>query len=185
MWKLELTPGINNGKRVYSNDSGSKCVQSLCYKDKEGNDWYSFDDLLTLPYTRNFAATKVTSLYTLGLSKDDLTSFIDNMKAILQSNDREKYEKAYAGLLDFESKATNATNAIKQMTALVCVYFTIDGEAIDAFDGSLQSRKMALIEADPEMHAFFLNRQMQITEDYMTRLQLLSQTVLPNKSESS
>lgn len=174
MWKLL---NDENGKRTYANEYGSKCIQSLCYQDKEGNNWYSFDDLLTLPYTRNFAATKVTSLYALGLSKDDLTVFIDKMKGLLKSDDREKYEKIYAQVLDFEQKASNATHAIKQMTALTCVYFTIGDEPIDAFDGVLQSKKMALIEADPAMHTFFLNRQMQVTEDYTMRLQQLSQIV--------
>lgn len=182
MWTLQSD---KDGKRTYTNPSGSKCVQSLCYKDKEGNDWYSFDDLLTLPYTRNFAATKVTSLYALGLSKDDLDSYINNSKGILKSDDREKYEKLYGLLLDFESKVSNATNAIKQMTSLTCVYFTINDEPIDAFDGVIQSKKLAMLEADPEMHAFFLNRQMQITEDYTTRLQLLSQIVSSQTQESS
>lgn len=181
MWKLESD---KDGKRVYSNPSGSKCVQSLCYRDKENNDWYSFDDLLTLPYTRNFAATKVTSLYALGLSKDDLTNHIEGLKGILKSTDPEKYEKAYGNVLDFEAKAANATNAIKQMTALTCVYFTINDEPIDAFDGTIQAKKLAMIEADPEMHSFFLSKQMQITEDYTARLQVLSKTVslLPTES---
>lgn len=182
MWKVESDL---NGKRTYVNSSGSKCVQSLCYKDKEGNDWYSFDDLLTLPYTRNFAATKVTSLYALGLSKDDLTSHIDGLKAILKSKDQDKYERAYANVLDFEAKAENATNSIKQMTALACVYFTINDEAIDTFDGSLQAKKLAMMEADPVMHSFFLSKQMQITEDYTKRLQLLSQTAFPIHQEES
>lgn len=181
MWKLESD---KDGKRIYVNPSGSKCSQSLCYKDKDGNDWYCFDDLLTLPYTRNFAATKVTSLYALGLSKDDLTLHIEGLKVILKSKDVDKYEKAYANVLDFETKASNATNAIKQMTALTCVYFTINDEPIDAFDGSLQIKKLSLIEADPEMHSFFLNRQMQITEHYTERLQVLSQIVSLPQTES-
>ena len=182
MWQLKAD---ENGKRTYENAFGSKCTQSLCYKDKENNDWYSFDDLLAMPYTRNFAATKVTSLYAVGLSKDDLTSFIDNGKALLKSDDREKYEKLYANFLDFESKALNATSAIKQMTGLACVYFTIGDEAIDTFDGALQLKKMALMEADPDMHAFFLNRQMLLTEDYTRRLTQISQIVSLSLSESS
>lgn len=182
MWKLIED---KDGKRTYQNDYGSKCVQSLCYTDKENNNWYSFDDLFSLPYTRNFAATKVSSLYALGLSKDDLTSHIDGLKATLRSDDREKYEKAYALVLDFESKAANATNALRQITALTCVYFTIGDEPIDAFDGNLQMRKMALMEADTEMHSFFLNRQMQATELYTSRLEQILKTVSPTQTGSS
>lgn len=174
-----------DGKRVWQNAFGSKCMQTICYKDKENNDWYSFDDLLSLPYTRNFAATKVSSLYALGLTKDDLTSHIDGIKVLLKSDDREKYEKIYANVLDFEQKALNATNAIKQMTGLACVYFTINDELIDTFDGALQLKKMALMEADPEMHSFFLSRQMQATEDYTRRLAIISQIVLQPNTESN
>jgi hypothetical protein len=70
-------------------------------------------------------------------------------------NDTEKYEKAYSLLMDFESKAMNATDAVKQMSSLVCVYFTINDEPIDSFDGKLQDRKMSILEADYEAHCFF------------------------------
>jgi hypothetical protein len=181
MWKLQTD---EKGKRTYANEYGSTCIQTLCYQDKDKNNWWAFDDLFTLPYTRNFAATKVTSLYALGLSKDDLTVFVDRMKGLLKSDDREKYEKIYAQVLDFEQKADSATNAIKQITALTCVYFTINDEPIDSFDGPTQMKKMALMEADQDMHTFFLNRQMQATEDYSMRLQQLSQIVSNPLTES-
>lgn len=176
MWQIKNDDGA---KRLYQNNFGSKCTMTMCHRDRDGNFWWQFDDLLSLPYTRNFAATKVSSLYAAGISKDDLTSHISTVKSLLKSDDSEKYEKMYASVLDFESKVNNATNAIRQMTALVCVYFTINDEQIDTFDGSLQARKMELIEADPQMHAFFLNRQTELTESYTRHLQLLSQIALP------
>lgn len=181
MWQL-LTN--KDSKRVYTNQAtGSKCLTSKLYTDKEGNDWYGFDDLMTLPYTRQFAATKISSLYALGLSKDDLSGHINGMKSLLKSTDPEKFEKCYANLLDFESKANNATDAIKQMSSLVCVYFLLNDEPIDSFDGSLQLKKMSLLEADFDMHSFFLNRQIQTTEQYSAHLNLLSQIVLPEGIE--
>jgi hypothetical protein len=154
----------------------------MVYVDKEENKWWSFQDLTAIPYTRNFAATKISSLYALGLSKDDLTGFISKQKATLKSNDPEKYEKAFAQVLDFESKASNATDAVKQMSSLVCVYFTLNDELIDSFDGTLQAKKMSLLEADPEMHSFFLSLQMSLTEHYLTSLNLISQIVSPKSN---
>ena len=172
MWQLKTE---QDNKRTYVNSStGSQSTQTLVYKDKDGNKWYSFDDLTAMPYTRSFAATKITSLYSLGLSKDDLSSFFVNIKGHLKSNDPEKYEKAYANILDFENKATNATDAIKQMTSLVCVYFTMNDEPIDSFDNNLQIKKMSLLEADVEMHSFFLKHQISITERYSAFLNQLS-----------
>jgi len=173
MWKLES----DNGKeRSYLNSAtGTKSVMNLMYTDKDGNKWWSFSDLTAMPYTRSFAATKITSLYTLGLSKDDLTAHIITMKTMLKSNDPEKQEKMYASVLDFENKANNATDAIKQMSSLVCVYFTLNDEPIDSFDNNLQIKKMSLLEADIEMHGFFLKHQIGITERYSRFLNQLSQ----------
>ncbi len=183
MWKLETD---TQGKRTYINDqTGSKCQMSICYTDKEKNSWYMFNDLFTIPYTRNFAALKVTSLFAAGLTADDLNGHISEMKKLLKSDDKEKYEKMYASVLDFESRIDSATSAIKQMTSLVCVYFTINDEAIDAFDGSLQMKKMALLESDPEMHSFFLSQQITLTENYTNRLSILSQIVSVPQSQSS
>lgn len=181
MWQLKTS---NETKRIYVNSAtGSVCTQTMCYTDKDGNKWFSFDDLLSLPYTRNFAATKVSSLYALGLSKDDLFGFINRGKELTKSNDKEKYEKLYAAFLDFENKANSATDAIKQMSALACIYYTLNDEPIDGFDNNLQIKKMSLMEGDLEMHSFFLKHQIEVTENYMKSLNLLSKIVLPTEIE--
>lgn len=175
MWQLQ-TESAN--KRIYSNSAtGSQSTQTQVKIDKEGNSWWQFDDLMQLPYTRNFQAAKVSSLYALGLSKDDLHNHIGRLRKILKSSDPEKYEQAYAETLDFENKVNSATDAIKQMSALVCVYFTLNDEAIDGWDQQMQVKKMALLEADVEMHSFFLTKQIEITERYTQSLNLLSQIV--------
>lgn len=173
MWNLQTE---KDGKRTYTNSTtGSRCTTSKLYTDKEGNDWFGFHNLTEIPYTRQFAATKISSLYALGLSKDDLSEHINGLKKVLKSDDKEKYEKAFALVLDFESKANNATDAIKQMSSLVCVYFTINDEPIDSFDNNLQIKKMSLLEADFEMHSFFLKQQITATEHYMNFLNSISQ----------
>lgn len=177
MWKLTKE---ENSKRYYTNSqTGSACTMSMVYTDKDGNKWYCFDDLTQIPYTRTFAATKISSLYALGFSKEDLTGFVSKQKTILKSTDPDKYEKAYAMLLDFENKANNATDAVKQMSSLVCVYFTLNDELIDSFDNGLQVKKMSLLEADPEAHAFFLKLLVNLTEHYMISLNLISQIASP------
>lgn len=173
MWNLQSE---KDGKRTYVNSTtGSQCTTSKLYTDKNGNNWYGFDNLMAIPYTRQFAATKISSLYALGLSKDDLNQHIEGLKKILKSEDKEKYEKAYSLVLDFESKANNATDAIRQMSSLVCVYYMLNDERIDSFEQSLQLHKMSLLENDPDAHAFFLNRQMQDIERYTSFLSQITQ----------
>lgn len=181
MWKLTDTA---DKIRTYTNSAtGSKCQMEEVYLDKEQNRWFMFTDLAAIPYVRNFAANKITSLYTLGLSKDDLTGHIEGLKKVLKSNDPDRYEKAYANVLDFETKAVNATDSIKQMSALVCVYFTLNDEPIDSFENSLQLKKMQLLEADINMHSFFLKRQTDAIEGYTTSLNNLLQTVSSTRKE--
>lgn len=177
MWKLEKQTLAD--KRTWQNTvTGSSCTQTQVYTDKEGNSWWAFDSLTEIPYTRNFAATKISSLYALGLSKDDLAGHINGLKTVLKSDDREKYEKAFALVLDFETKANSATDAVKQMSSLVCVYNTINDEPIDSFNNNLQLQKMGLLEADINMHSFFLKLQIDATERYTNFLNSISQTVL-------
>lgn len=183
MWRLS-TDGKN--QRTYTNNvTNSQCTQSMVYVDKDDNSWWEFDSLTAIPFTRNFMATKISSLYALGLSKDDLSHHVNGMKSILKSQDKEKYEKAFALILDFENKANTATDAIKQMSSLVCVYYTLGDELIDSFDNSLQIKKMALLESDIEMHTFFLSRQIDATERYTNFLNSISQIALPQIPELS
>ncbi len=183
MWELQSESA---NKRIYFNQAtGSRSTQTQIKVDKDKNSWWQFDNLMELPYTRNFQAAKISSLYALGLSRDDLHNHIGRLRKILKSTDPEKYEQAYAEVLDFETKVNSATDAIKQMSALVCVYFTLNDEAIDGWDAQLQIKKMALLEADVEMHSFFLTKQIEITERYTQSLNLLSQIVSPQENGKS
>jgi hypothetical protein len=125
---------------------------------------------------RQFAATKISSLYQVGISKEDVTQHVQNLKAVLQSSDTLKYEKAMAYVIDFENKFNDATNAVKQISSLVCVYNVMNEERIDIFDLSVQDYKLKMIEADPELHTFFLKRQIERTETYGKVLDQFSKT---------
>lgn len=183
MWQLLKT---ENDIRTYSNSAtGSKCETKKVYTDKEGNSWYLFQDLMMLPHTRQMLTLKISSLYALGLSKDDLFGYINGVKTLAKSNDSEKYEKIYAITLDFQNKAETATDAVKQMSSLACVYFLLNDEEIDGWDNNLQSKKMAILTADEKMHSFFLDLQISAIERYRNHSNLISQIVFPSLKEQS
>lgn len=174
MWEKTSDTGE---KREYRNPAtGSQLTTSWVYKDKEGNDWYSIDNLFTLPFMRQFAATKISCLYQIGLSKDDMLSHINGMKTMLRSTDPEKYDKAMSLVIDFENKMNDATNAIKQISSLVCVYNLLGDERVDIYDLQIQDLKQKILEADPDAQSFFLKRQIERTETYGNRLDLFSKT---------
>jgi hypothetical protein len=166
-----------NGKREYKNPvTGSQLTTSWVYQDKDGNDWYAIDNLFTLPFMRQFAATKISCLYQIGLSKDDMVSHINNLKNTLRGTDPEKYDKAMSFVIDFENKMNDATNAIKQISSLVCVYNLLGDERVDIYDLQVQDKKMKILEADPDAQSFFLRRQIERTETYGNHLDLFSKT---------
>jgi len=168
MWTLKEE---KDGKRFYENpNTGSKCITEKIYSDKDGNDWFGFINLIALPFVRNFAAQKITSLWVLGLRKDDIDNYIIESKAILNSNDKEKYEKAYANVLEFEKKSLKETDPLKQQSALLPVFFLLNDELIDSFENSLQLRKLSLLESDPALHSFLLSKQLSNIEHYTNDL---------------
>jgi hypothetical protein len=174
MWQLTSETDI---KRNYRNDAtGTTCSTSYVYTDVEGNRWFTFDNLFTLPFMRQFAATKISSLYQIGLSKEDIEGHINGLKTTLKSTDTDKYEKCYALVLDFESKFQDATNVIKQISALVCVYNMLEDERIDVFEPEVQERKKQILDVDLNAQAFFLRSQIERTEIYGNHLDLFSKT---------
>jgi hypothetical protein len=71
------------------------------------------------------------------------------------------------------------------MTALTCVYYTLNDEPIDSFDNNLQIKKMSLLEADIDMHSFFLKRQIDLTERYSMLLNSISQIASQTQNDKS
>lgn len=182
MWKLIKEE--NNHRTFVNTTTNSQSSQVMAYVDPDGNKWWSFEDMAAIPFTRQMAATSIQALYTLGLSKDDLSNHINGLKKVLKSDDKEKYEKAFAMVIDFETKSSMATDAIKQISSMVCIYNTLNDEEIDSFDKKLQLKKMSMLEADVNGHVFFLKKQTEALERYNNFLNSISQTASQIKSAS-
>lgn len=175
MWRLD---NDKDGKRIYKNaTTGSECTQTMCYTDKEGNQWWNFDDLRNIPETRIFVTEKISKLFLVNLTIFDLRKFATSFKTMLRSKDNgEKYEKCYNEVMQFESIFENAADPLRQLNALVPIYFTMNDEEIDSFVNDLQLKKMSIIEADMQMHAFFLKRQSYAMADYINFLDRIFRT---------
>lgn len=126
------------------------------YKDAQGNRWFAFDDLFTLPFIRHFAAKKIIDLYGSGLSIEDVRGHTQQLKALLRSNDAEKYEKAYAEVLRIEQLADTMADPVKQSMGLCTVYLLLNDEQVDVYSQATVNVKMTLMAADLQAQAFFL-----------------------------
>lgn len=143
--------------RTYKNAiTGTEISTSSVYKDKAGHVWHVFDDLFSIPFIRQMAAKRVLDLYGNGLSLIDVKSITTQMKAIVKSNDAEKYERVFAKLLELENLAETMADPVKQCIGLCTVYTLLDDERPDTYLQSDVSVKLSLLSLDIDAQTFFL-----------------------------
>jgi hypothetical protein len=144
--------------RVYKNTiTGTEVVTYRLHVDRVGNTWWTFEDLFALPFIRQLAAKKVLDLYGNGLSLDDVKSISSQLKTILKAQDPERYERAFAKVLELENLAEMMADPVKQCMGLCTVYLLMNDEQPDAWTGQVTAAKMTVMAMDVEAQSFFLN----------------------------
>jgi hypothetical protein len=155
MYKLETETAE---KRTYRSTITDTVIGThLLHTGEDGKQWWAFDDLLQIPFIRKKAGEKVTQLYGTGLTKEDLNNFVAKTKAVLKSDDAERYEKAYSELLQLEAIVNETADPVKQSLSLCAVYILADDEQVDAFSFAAAIEKMNIWALQPDLQAFFLN----------------------------
>lgn len=143
--------------RIYSNKlTGTELVTYQLYKDKAGNTWWTFEDLFTLPFIRQLAAKRVIDLYGHGLALADIKAHTTQLKTLLRGADPEKYERAYAKVLELENLSEQTADPVKQCIGLCTVYLLLNDERPDTWTMGEQAVKMSHLSLDLDAQAFFL-----------------------------
>lgn len=169
----------SDNKRIYkSSITGTEVSTKLIHTDEGGGKWWAFEDLLNMPFIRKKAAESVTQLYGAGVTKDDLTSFVNKTKEILKSTDADKYEKAYSEVLQLEAITNQIADPVRQSLSLCTVYILADDEQIDTFTTAKAGEKMSAWTLQPELQAFFLNWLTDGMNAYTTLYGNITQIVL-------
>lgn len=163
MFTLEKTEkrrvhGQERDVRVYKNQhTGTELCTYHLYTDRARQRWWTFEDLFGLPILRQMAAKKVVELYGHDLSLQDILAHTAELKAHLRSADPEKYEKAYAKVLELETLSNTMADPVKQCIGLSTVYLLLDDEAPELYSQHVQNRKLATLALDTDAQAFFLS----------------------------
>lgn len=148
---------ISGTRRTYTSSiTGTEISTKLIYTDGSGNNWWAFEDLLQMPFIRKKAAEKVSQLYGVGITKEDLSNFVTKMKNTLRGADAERYEKAYSEVLNLESIIESTADPVKESLSLCTVYIMQDDERVDNFSYQQAARKVELWTLDTDAQAFFL-----------------------------
>lgn len=174
----QLTSQTEN-KRIYRNaQTGTEITTVLKHKDNSGQNWWVFENLLEIPAIRRMASQKISQLYGANVSIEDIKTFIGKLKANLKAQDSgEKYERAYADLINFENLVNQTADPVKQSLALCTVYVLTDDERIDAFSMQQAAEKMKQFDLDTDLQAFFLSWWMDGISPSMKLLGAHSQIV--------
>lgn len=164
--------------RIYSNaQTGTELVTYQLYQDKAGNTWWTFEDLFTLPFIRQLAAKRVIDLYGNGLALADIKAHTTQLKGLLKSNDAERYERAYAKVLELENLSEQTADPVRQCIGLCTVYLLLNDERPDVWTTAEQSVKMSHLALDLDAQAFFLRWWTDIMRHSGKVLKGLSQIV--------
>lgn len=156
--KTKLINGKETPIRVYKNTlTGNECTTYLLRTDIMNNEWWSFEDLYSLPFIRQLSAKKVIELYGHGLALDDIKLITGQLKIVLKSQDPEKYERAFAKVLELENLSETMADPVRQCMGLCTVYLLFNDERPDAWTNHIVSAKMTAMAQDIESQAFFLN----------------------------
>jgi len=147
----------------------------MIYTDGSGNNWWAFEDLLQMPFIRKKAAEKVSQLYGVGITKEDLTGFITKIKATLRGPDAERYEKVYSEVLNLESIIESTVDPVKESLSLCTIYIMQDDERIDNFSYQQAARKIELWTLDTDAQAFFLTWLSDGMNDFTTHYRSIMQ----------
>ena len=170
-------------KRLYRNEAGIEIKTSEIYKDQDGTVWFGFDDLFKIPIMRLSMARHISDMFTMGLSLKDILDWCNQEKALIKSNDPEKYEKLFQLILEKERLANYTADPVRQHLALCTVYILSGDERIDYFDEEESGRKLKLWAGMVDAIPFFLTWYNVITRDYIKDLKSISQTVLSKQDQ--
>jgi hypothetical protein len=168
---IETAQKAINGKptlaRLYRNkQTGTELFTYLLYTDKDKRQWWTFEDLFTLPFIRQLAAKKIIDLYGHGLALTDIKGYTTQIKEVLRSNHSEKYEMAYAKILEMENLTETMADPVKQCIGLCTVYVLLGDERPDAYVQAEQNIKMSALALDIDAQAFFLHWWTDIMRRY-------------------
>jgi hypothetical protein len=159
--------------------TGSECRLNLIITDKDGRGWWGFQDLFNMPVMRQMLSKSISDLFTVGLTRADLKGWIARQKAILKPADGkidpERYEKAYAQILNMENIIAATTEPATQYLTMASIYVVSDDENIEHFTHEKVAQKLELWKGDDDLAAFFLTWYCAHILDYIKDLKQLSQ----------
>lgn len=142
--------------------TGSQIPLKAIFLDKEGRNWYEFENAMTIPAKRAIAAEVATRMQEMNLTKNNLLELMAKMKDYANKG---QIVELFSILHEIEFRL-NFIAEEETLINLAACYFVIDGEDETDFSEVDKSKKIAYIKDNKEAFNFFVQRAFQYTTNY-------------------
>lgn len=142
--------------------TGSQIPLVPIFVDKEGRNWYQFENPMTIPAKRAIAAEVATRMQEMNLTKENLLDLMAKMK---DHANKGQIVDLFAILNEIEFRM-NFIAEEETLINLAACYFVIDGEDESDFSEVEKAKKINYIKDNKEAFNFFVQRAFEFTMNY-------------------
>ena len=142
--------------------TGSQIPVKAIFLDKEGRNWYEFENPMTIPAKRAIAAEVATKMQEMNITKENLIQLMGKMKEYANQG---KIVDLFAILHEIEFRL-NFIAEEETLINLAACYFVIEGEDETDFSEIDKIKKVNYIKDNKEAFNFFVQRAFEYTTNY-------------------
>ena len=142
--------------------TGTQIPLNTIFIDKEGRNWYEFENPMTIPAKRAIAAEVATKMQEMNITKETLLELMAKMK---EHANQGKIVDLFAILNEIEFRL-NFIAEEDTLINLAAAYFVIDGEDETDFSEVDKIKKVTYIKENKEAFNFFVQRAFEYTTNY-------------------
>lgn len=172
-------------KEFYEDPKGSNLVKF--YKDREGNQWYAFEDLEKLPARRALAADIAANMADMNITREALEGYVLKMR---EAAEQGNIPELFQDLGRLQDRLTWATEENTLQNVAKC-YFVLEGEHPKRPSRKWDEKKQEIWDNDDDCRVFFCQRAYRLINaaskasdtDILTCLmqQRMEQQILPSE----
>ena len=149
-------------KRIRLQDK-QKLIKAFSY---QGKDYYTFDDIFSMPSIRGLQALDFYEEFTMRCTKDYLVRFTEAMETVLSNNKKIDLIKL-ATLVKHLQERLKMIPVSDHIYKIASVIFFDDSENPYHFDREYNKKKIELWKKDPEVLSFFLQTPLRDLIPYL------------------
>jgi hypothetical protein len=142
--------------------TGSKIALERVFIDDDGDEWFQYVNIMTIPARRAIAAEIATRFAEMNMTNESLTVFIESMKkAANNGNIVELFH--LLSEIEFRLSYIGEENTLIELAAC---YFVLNGEDETDFSDVWKNKKIEKIKSNGRSKDFFLQRAFVFTTKY-------------------